>query len=361
MENGVRRLRAARGLGQQELARLAGISRQTLGSIESGRSDPSTGIALALSRALECTVEELFFPDLARVALQARRARPLSAAARPSRRVALASVGGQWVAHALCAGSMATAADGILPSRGGKVRPLRPPESLRAGLLAVGCDPALGLLAAHLGERQRLLWLPATSTSALKALARGEAHVAGAHLFDESSGEFNLPFVRALLPGRDLLVVNLARWRAGLAVQRGNPRGIRSAADLGRSDVRIVNREPGSGARRLLDLQLGKHGVRSVQGYARELSGHAAVAQAVAAGAADAGVTTESAALAEGLRFIALAEERSDLVLPLELARDPRGARLLETLASAAFRRDLGAVAAYQTRQCGDVLAEVRA
>jgi molybdate-binding protein/DNA-binding XRE family transcriptional regulator len=360
MQNGVRRLRAARGLDQQELARLAGISRQTLGSIESGRSDPSTGIALALARALECRVEEIFFPDLERVGLQIRRARPLSSAL-PSRRMVLASVGGKWVAHALPAGAMATAADGILPRSGGKVRPLRPPEWLRGGLLAAGCDPALGLLAAHLGERQRLSWLQATSTSALQALARGEAHVAGAHLFDESSGEFNLPFVRALLPGRDLLVVNLARWRAGLAVQRGNPRGIRGVADLGRREVRIVNREPGSGARRLLDLQLEKHGIRTVRGYQRELSGHAAVAQAVAMGAADTGVTTESAALSSGLRFIALAEERSDLVLPLELAREPRGARLLETLASAAFRRDLGAVAAYETRQCGDVLAELRA
>ena len=89
------------------------------------------------------------------------------------------------------------------------------------------------------------------------------------------------------------------------------------------------------------------------------LRSHAAVAQAVALGAADAGVTTESVALALGLRFIPLAQERSDLVLPLELSRGPRGARLLETLSSGAFRRDLGAIAAYEARQCGEVVAQV--
>src|SRR5207237_951426 len=159
---------------------------------------------------------------------------------------------------------------------------------------------------------------------------------AGAHLYDEQSGEFNLPFVRRLVPGRDVLVVNLARWREGLVVARDNPRGIRSAADLARPDVRIVNREPGAGARRLLDRALDRAGVASgdVRGYRTVLGGHAAVAQAVAMGMADAGVAAESAALAHGLSFVPLAEERSDLVLPLALAREARGARILETLQS---------------------------
>src|SRR5579859_3441808 len=165
MRNGVRRLRAARGIGQGELARLAGISRQALGSIESGRSDPSTTIALSLSGALGCSVEELFFADSG--PFEVRRARPLSSLSHPSQRVALGQVEGRWIAHALPAGSMRAAADGILPRGGSKVRPLRAAESLRAGLLAAGCDPALGLLAAHLGERQRLWWLQAPSTSAL--------------------------------------------------------------------------------------------------------------------------------------------------------------------------------------------------
>lgn len=351
MRNAVAQLRRARGLDQQELARLAGVSRQTVSSIESGRTDPSTALALSLARALHCAVEELFWLEPGSEPLPVRLA-----GGRRSPRVALGSVGGEWIAHALPDDALTTAADALLPARGEKVRPLRPLQELRDNLLLVGCDPALGLLAAH---RHGLVWLQAGSTSALEALSRGEAHVAGTHLFDEQSGEFNLPFVRALVPGREVLIVNLARWRAGLAVARANPRGIRGAADLGRREVRIVNREPGSGARALLDRQLALHRIRKVNGAGTVLGSHAAVAQAVAMGAADAGVTTESAALAAGLRFIPLAQERSDLVLPVEVAREPRGMRLLETLASAAFRRDLGAIAAYETRQCGEVMAQV--
>ncbi len=360
MRNQVRQARLTRGLDQRELGRLAGVSRQTISTIESGRSDPATGVALALASALERTVEELF--SLERVpGLAVRPAAPLVSAP-GSQRVVLASIGGAWVAHALPADALATSADGLLPPRSRRALPLRPLESLRTTVVVAGCDPALALLAAHLAERRagvRLVWLQAASSAALSAVARGEAHLAGAHLYDEESREFNVPFVRALLPGRDALVVNLARWREGLAVAKANPRGIRGVQDLGGRQVRVATREPGAGARRLLDRLLAKHRVGAIRGTV--LGSHTAVAQAVALGAVDAGVTTESAALAAGLRFLPLAEERSDLVLPLEFAREPRGARLLETLCSAAFRRDLGAIAAYQARECGDVVAEVRA
>ncbi len=359
MRNQLRQLRLARGLEQKELGRLAGVSRQTVSSIESGRSDPSTAVALALASALERTVEELFALEPA-PGLRVRPALPLQAA-RGSRRVVLASIGGDWISHALPAGALSTSADGLLQPRSRRALPLRPLESLRGTVVVAGCDPALALLAAHLAEGRagvRLVWLQAASSAALSAVARGEAHLAGAHLYDEPSREFNVPFVRALLPGREALVVNLARWREGLAVARSNPRGIRGVQDLGRKSLRVATREPGAGARRLLDRLLAKHGVGAV--HATVLGSHAEVAQAVALGAVDAGVTTESAALAAELRFLPLAEERSDLVVPLEFAREPRGARLLETLASAAFRRDLGAIAAYESRQCGEVLADVR-
>lgn len=361
MRNRIRQTRLALGLDQQELARVAGVSRQTIGSIESGRSDPSTAVALALASALEQSVEELFSLEPA-TGLRVQPAVPLLPAVPGSRRVVLASFGDRWVAHALPADGLSTSADGLLPPRSTRALPLRPLESLRTTVVVTGCDPALALLAAHLAERRagvRLVWLQAASTAAFGALARGEAHLANAHLFDEGSREYNVPFVRALLPGRAALVVNLARWREGLAVAKANPHGIRGVQDLGRRGLRVATREPGAGARRLLDRLLEKHGVGEIDGTV--LRSHAAVAQAVALGAVDAGVTTESAALAAGLRFLPLAEERSDLVLPLEFSREPRGARLLETLASAAFRRDLGAIAAYEARQCGEVLAEVRA
>jgi molybdate-binding protein/DNA-binding XRE family transcriptional regulator len=399
MKSSIRLVRRARGLSQEELARLAGISRQSVNAIEAGRTDPSTSVALALSRALRSTVEELFSGEPAQETLEVTVARRLSAAAlaggaRTPLRWSLGLVAGRWVAHELVPSEPASAitgADAVSLRRGrrprARVHPLGALEALRGKLLVAGCDPALGVLAARLAEAHpgdRLVWLHATSTAALESLGRGETHLAGSHLLDEGSGEYNVPFARRLasggaeglasrssalaggvktvVGGAGLAVVNLARWRAGIVVARGNPLAIRSVSDLAAKRIDIVNREPGAGARRLLDRLLASARVPPgrVRGYNRIFGSHAAVAQAVALGLCDAGIASEGAALSLGLSFVPLDEERSDLVLPLSLAQEPRGERLLETLASKAFRRDLGAFAAYDTAWSGRVLAEVR-
>ncbi len=352
--NGVRRRREERRLTQRALADAAGASRQTVVAVEAGRMVPSTALALRLARALGCAVDELFWlPEPAPLAAEL-------AGAPAGRRVLLGEVLGRWVAHPLAAdfSSLATAADGLLERRSSRVRPLAPREALAGNLIVIGCDPALGLLAARL-LGARLRWVHAGSTAALAVLARGHAHVAGAHLYDEASGEFNLPFARRALGGAPFLAVTLARWREGLAVAPRNPRGIRTVEDLARGDVHIVNREAGAGARRLLDRALGRAGVpaRRVRGYRRIARGHLAVAQAVALGAADAGVVAEAAALSCGLGFVPLAEERSDLIIPSALAADERVRRLLDALAAAPFRRELSAVAGYDVRDLGRVIA----
>jgi molybdate-binding protein/DNA-binding XRE family transcriptional regulator len=380
MKSSIRLVRRGRGLSQEELARLAGISRQSVNAIEAGRTDPSTSVALALSRALRCSVEELFSGEPAQEMLEVTVAPRLSAAgvgsgARTPLRWSLGLVAGRWVAHELVPfepASAITGADAVSPRRGRRprerVRPLGALEALRGKLLVAGCDPALGVLAARLADAHpgdRLVWLHATSTAALEALGRGETHLAGSHLLDEGSGEYNVPFARRLASGggAGLAVVNLARWRAGIVVAKGNPLAIRAVSDLAAKRIGIVNREPGAGARRLLDRLLASARVPPgrVRGYDRIFGSHAAVAQAVALGLCDAGSASEGAAAALGLSFVPLDEERSDLVLPLSLAQEPRGLRLLETLASKAFRRDLGGFAAYDTAWSGRVLAEVRA
>jgi molybdate-binding protein/DNA-binding XRE family transcriptional regulator len=381
MKSSIRLVRRARGLSQEELARLAGISRQSVNAIEAGRTDPSTSVALALSRALRCSVEELFSGDPAPETLEVTVAPRLSTAgagtgARMPLRWSLGLVAGRWVAHELVPGEPAssiTGADAVSRRRGRRpkerVQPLGALEALRGKLLVAGCDPALGVLAARLADAHpadRLVWLHATSTAALESLGRGETHLAGSHLLDEGSGEYNVPFARRLASGgggEGLAVVNLARWRAGIVVARGNPLAIRAVSDLAAKRIGIVNREPGAGARRLLDRLLASARVppSRVRGYDRIVGSHAAVAQAVALGLCDAGIASEGAAVALGLSFVPLDEERSDLVLPLSLAQEPRGVRLLETLASKAFRRDLGGFAAYDTAWSGRVLAEVRA
>lgn len=369
LDNALRRLRARRGLSQRALGDRAGISRQALGALESGRSVPSLPVALRLAASLGASVDELFsLPEPATAVARLARGAPGAAPGR----VLLAEIEGLLVAHPLrAAGSLAifAAADGVVERarrRGAEVRirPLRPRAALRERLLAAGCDPALSLLSGRLSDRApeaRLSWLPSCSRGALAMLARGEVHLAGTHLRDEESGEFNVPAVRAAFPGRAMLVVALARWEQGLAVARGNPLGLRKPEDLARRGVRIVNREAGAGARAQLDAWLRAASVRpeQVAGYRRTAEGHLEVAQAVAGGGADAGVTTRAAAEAHGLSFLPLAQERFDLVLPLESASDPRIDRLLTILRSRAVRRELGSLPGYSAAEAGAPLAEL--
>ena len=351
VESGLRRARQRNGLKQAELAVRAGISRQTLSALEAGRAQPSTAIALNLARALGCRVEELFWlreeGDVIRTGL--------ASPAGGSRRVLAGRVAGRWVAHPLRLDdplSVITPADALLAR--GRLRLLRPRESVEANVLISGCDPGLAVLAGRVADRwagQRVCWIGASSAAALAILARGEAHVAGAHLFDEETGEYNVPMV----------VVTFAHLEEGFAVAPGNPRCIRKPEDIARPGVRFVNREPGAGARRLLDRLLRKAKVpaSAVKGYDRLLGGHLQVSQAVAMGAADVGVVARSAAVAHGLHFVPLSEERFDLVFPKEWSGDPRAARMVETLEGRAFRRELASLGGYDTRQSGHLITEL--
>ncbi len=190
-------------------------------------------------------------------------------------------------------------------------------------------------------------------------LRRGHAHIAGAHLFDEDSGDFNVPFVQRLLPGHSMLVFNLVRWEAGLLVAPGNPRGLRGVEDLARPDVAIVPREAGTGAQKLLERMLGRAGIPadSVKTRGPVAAGHMDVARAVAMSVADAGVSIRSAALSLGLDFLPLAEERFDLIVSKELTDDPRVIRLLDTLSSRPFHRELESLGGYGVRESGHLIA----
>jgi putative molybdopterin biosynthesis protein len=158
------------------------------------------------------------------------------------------------------------------------------------------------------------------SMGGLTAIKRGEAHIAGTHLLDEKSGEYNVPYVRRLLPDRQVVLVNLVYREQGLLVRRGNPKGIKSFADLVRDDVIFINRQAGSGTRLLLDKGLREHGINPglIKGYDREEYTHMAVASAVLTGLADTGLAVDSSAKALDLDFIPVAKERYDLAVPAE-------------------------------------------
>jgi molybdate-binding protein len=160
------------------------------------------------------------------------------------------------------------------------------------------------------------------------------------------------------MKGQDVRVVTFTAWEEGLLIQAGNPKGIRSVADLARKDVTLVNREPGAGARLLLDRRLAMAGIPSAQvnGYQRIARSHLEVGRLVVEGLADAGMGVRSAARFLGLDFIPLQEERYDLVIPAKyLTVHPGLAVLLDTIVSRPFRREMEAMGGYDTRETGKV------
>ena len=371
IQSSLRQHRLARKLSQLELAKRIGISRQALISIEAGAAVPGTDVALRLSTVLGVRIEALFQLAGATSEVEATLAADSDVAPHQVSRVVLAEIDGRWVAHPIAARSrdaLGRAADGLASAGRGcsrtiNVESLGDLEAARQQLIVMGCAPALGLLAARLGGEPtgvRLSWIQGPSGAALNALSRGEVHIAGIHLLDEATGQYNVPLVRRRFPDRRMLLVNLASWEQGIVVAAGNPLKIRTAADLLRPKVRFVARESGAGAHKLLERALrGQHGrPGDIRGPGRVAGGHMEVAEAISLGAADAGIAIRGAAMAYGLDFISLAEERFDLVFSRELATDPRVERLVDTLGSRAFRRELDSVGGYLTsasgRQVGD-------
>ncbi|MBX5491650.1 MAG: helix-turn-helix domain-containing protein [Chloroflexi bacterium] len=369
VQNRVRAVRVQRGFSQQALAARAGLTRQALSAIESGQYVPNTAVALALARALGCRVEDLFLlPESA-------RAFAIDLVAPPPPdvgRLAVVQVRGRWIGYPLAAElglyDGFVSADGLLRPDDGPARAelLTASEVLERTALLLGCDPSLGILAAHLARYQRevrLLWLPATSQAALDALANGRAHVGGTHLRDPDSEEHNVPQARAALRSIGGVVVAFARWEQGLVVAPGNPKGLRGVEDLARPDVRLINREPGAGTRRLLDELLARAGVppRAVSGYERLAPSHLAVARTVAQGSADVGVALRATARALGLDFVPLAEARFDLVIPRDHLQHPAVALLLDVLQSRPLRAELAALPGYDVSATGTVIADLPA
>lgn len=239
---------------------------------------------------------------------------------------------------------------------------LRRPEEVRRTIVAIGShDLTLDLLASVISQRHPGVSLSSSNVGSLGgliALQRGEAHLAGSHLLDEETGEYNLPFVRRLLPGRKVLLVNLVYREQGLIVPPGNPKGIRGLDDLLREDLQFVNRQKGAGTRVLLDYKLKQMGADadSVRGYEREEYTHTGVAAAVMSGSADVGLGIFAAARALKLDFVPLLKERYDLVVPAEHYESELLAALLEVIASADFRRQVEALGGYDGSDMGRVL-----
>jgi putative molybdopterin biosynthesis protein len=357
LENGLAAERQKRGWTQTQAADAAGVTRQSYAAIEAGASVPSAEVALRLARALGRPVEALF--RLRDTPPQRIRARWAGRGSAPGRRVRVVQVAGQAVAYPAGEGERPLhPADGVVQGAEGSeviidLLPERPPP---ADLAVVGCDPAFGIVADAL-RRERgveVAWQPLGSRAAIEALARGEAHVAGAHLIDPGTGTSNEPWLRKLVPF-PCTRITFAEWEQGLLVQPGNPEGISSVADLARPGVRLLNREPGSGSRMLLDERLAAAGVAptEVTGYGTAARGHLAVGEAIAAGLADAGVGIRAAGAAFGLEVIPLRTERYELIVPNHLLDLPAVGALLDTLRRAGIRTQVESLGGYDGSDMG--------
>lgn len=222
-------------------------------------------------------------------------------------------------------------------------------------------DLTVGLLEDCLKRRAPEMRISMTnigSLGGLVALRRGEAHVAGTHLLDTASGEYNLPDIRRVLGRRGgYVVVRLAGREQGLIVAPGNPSGIAGLADLARPGVRFVNRQPGAGTRVLLDYLLARCRIRAarIAGYEHEEFTHLAVAMAVASGLADCGLGIRSAAVALGLDFVPVEREEYDLVLRADFAASAAGRMLLDAVRCAELRRAAEALGGYDLSRAGEV------
>jgi molybdate-binding protein/DNA-binding XRE family transcriptional regulator len=362
-------IRRSRGIGAADLARRVGVSRQTIYAIEAGSYTPNTELALGLARELEVSVEQLFSLATETQAAPDTIASEVLSAHTPEKGdpVRVGKVGSRWVSVPVSAAPYyLPEADGViahLGQRRSKANVLIPSRDgiSEKRLVLAGCDPASSLLV-HMVEQTsgvEVVSAAASSKLALDWLRAGKVHVAGSHLKDDRTGEFNLPYIRREFREGDFTVVTFARWEEGLVVAKSNPKGVRRVQDLAKRGVRFVNRELGSGSRALLDRLLRDAGVPAsrVDGYERVVRGHLAAAYCVASGDADSCLATRSAAQTFNLAFTPLESERYDLVMRKRTLDTPEAQALLDVLQRATLRRKLEAVAGYDTAETGTIVA----
>ncbi len=368
LQNNLKQARTRVGLTQGVLASQAGISRQAYSALESGSANPSTEVALRLAQALQEKVELLFYlPERAPTAIEAELvtdSSPEPVLSDSSQRARLFRVGQKMLARPLTGAGNSrhavVAAEGLIVSDGGTqnrvtVQPFDPEEVESPTLAMLGCDPAVGLLESGLRSRGVALVAGEESSSqALMGLARGEAHVAGCHLLDDATGTYNTSWVERLVPFSCVLVT-FASWQQGLILAYGNPKQVGGVADLSNPGIRLVNRQAGSGSRALLDRTLAASDIPAGQviGYEREEKGHLAVAAAVASGSADVGIGVKAAAVAMGLDFLPLEEERYDLVIPEHFLSEGPVQVLLDLLCRPVLHRRVESLGGYDASNMG--------
>jgi putative molybdopterin biosynthesis protein len=225
-----------------------------------------------------------------------------------------------------------------------------------------GQDLVLDILGKHIEKNSpyKPLRSYTGSLNSLISMYNGECDIVSLHMYDGDTGEYNLPYIKKILVGYPYILLNLLSRKAGFYVKKGNPLNLTSWTDLNRQDIKIINREKGSGARILLDeqLRINKIPSRDIKGYKHEESNHLSVASAVSAGMADVGVGIEKAAKIVGIDFVPLITERYDLVI----LKSPESEKLISTvkdiLSSHQFQAEVNSLGDYDISQTGNIIYE---
>jgi molybdate-binding protein/DNA-binding XRE family transcriptional regulator len=368
IENHLGTLRQKRGISAAQLARTAGVTRQTIYAMEAGSYVPNTAVALRLAQALEVQVEDLFsLPQAEPAGLRSEEATllPGSESLHPGQPVQLCRVNKRLVASPpspvpwYFPVSDAVVASKLPKNSRTDVQVFDAADDFRNRVLIAGCDPGISVLAHHLQSTGvELVLAHRNSSQSLKLLKDGCVHIAGTHLRDESSGESNLPEIGRMFPKNAVAVITFAVWEEGIVTANGNPKSIKAIEDLARRDVTIVNREKGAGSRALLDSALKRLSIDSkhVRGYDRVAPGHLQAAWQVQSGQADGCIATRAAARVFGLGFIPLVSERYDLAIRRQHLDLPSVQTLLDTLNRSNYRRELESLGGYDTRAAGQRL-----
>lgn len=342
LENFVRASRLRRNWSQEELARRSGLSRAGISAIETGRLVPSTAAALALASAFNARVEDLF---------QLPVARPDGASwAWAPPRLPCRYWAAEFTDGVRLYPVEATPL-GVIPHDGLFEHGLpRVPAGTEPGrtLIMACCDPAAGLLAAELARTAdvRLIVLPRPSRKALDLLEKGLVHAAGIHLAKADEPGGNAAVIKETL-GEGYSLLRVARWEEGITFSP--TLGLSSVKAALRSNLSWVGREDGSGARQCLDELLGNRKTKCLA------SDHRGVTEAVRNGWADAGVCLRLASEEAGLDFLGVRQEDYDLCLPSWWKGDYRLRALVNIVRSASYRRALGELPGYDSKEAGEL------
>jgi len=238
---------------------------------------------------------------------------------------------------------------------------LNPQESMQQNIVVIGShDPLIDELSDLMRIKHGEITLSSAhvgSMGGLLAVKKGEAHLAGTHLLDEKTGQYNTSFIKQLIPDGGVSLIECVKRKQGLILQKGNPKKITCIADLVKEDVRYVNRQKGSGTRILIDYLCKKDEIDSskIYGYDREEYTHTSIAALIAADSADVGLGVYSAAKMYDLDFIHICDEDYDLLIPDHARELPVIKKLLEILKSDDFTKRLDKLGGYIIQNPGTV------